>query len=283
MIITSLAHESFDTIFAAFSSAFADYEVQQDKEQLRSLLHRRGFHYELSFGAFDGGKIVAFTCNGTGLFNGTPTAYDTGTGTLKEYRGQGLATQIFEYSLPFLKARGIKQYLLEVLQHNEAAISVYRKLGFEVSREFNYYVQQNNEVRNELKPIDIPYELKPLRATDFKKVSAFQDFHPSWQNSIESVRRASGDFVTWGIFTDRRLIGYAIFDPTSGDVAQLAVDRNFRRKGLASLLLAEMLKTNQYDTVKVLNTDVNCESMTRFLEAKNVTKRGMQFEMVKAL
>ena len=85
----------------------------------------------------NGNKIVAFTLNGIGYFNRIPTAYDTGTGTLKNYRGKGLATKIFEYSIPYLKSANVKQYLLEVLQYNTKAVSVYRKLGFEVIREFN--------------------------------------------------------------------------------------------------------------------------------------------------
>ena len=157
MEINSLGKTNFDTLFKAFNQAFADYEVQQSKAQLQTMLKRRGFDFAFSFGAFSQGEIVSFTCNGIGDFYGVKTAYDTGTGTLKEHRGKGLATRIFEYAIPHLKAAGIRQYLLEVLQHNTGAVSVYRKLGFEVTREFNYFVQENSAVRNELKMIDFPY------------------------------------------------------------------------------------------------------------------------------
>lgn len=59
-----------------------------------------------------------------------------------------MATEVFKYSIPYLKETGIKQYLLEVLQHNTKAVSVYRNLGFEVIREFNYFMAENEEVRN---------------------------------------------------------------------------------------------------------------------------------------
>ena len=96
MEIKSLSNISFDELFGAFEQAFADYEIQLNKAELMTMLKRRGFNPELSFAVFDGDKIVSFTCNGIGDFNGTPTAYDTGTGTLKDYRGRGLATRIFE-------------------------------------------------------------------------------------------------------------------------------------------------------------------------------------------
>lgn len=117
MEIKSLENTCFGTLFEAFGQAFADYEVQLDETQLRRMLRRRGFDPRLSFAAFDGERIAAFTLNGTGNFNGLPTAYDTGTGTLEAYRGQGLAAKVFEHSIPYLREAGIRQYLLEVLQH----------------------------------------------------------------------------------------------------------------------------------------------------------------------
>ena len=118
MEIKSLKETDFGTICRAFGKAFADYELQLNDAQLQAMLTRRGYLPELSFGAFDGDELVAFTLNGIGTFHDIATAYDTGTGTLPDYRGQGLATKIFEYSIPFLRAAGIRHYLLEVLQHN---------------------------------------------------------------------------------------------------------------------------------------------------------------------
>lgn len=117
MEIRSLEHIDFDTLFEGFSNAFSDYEIHFDKNEVQFMLIRRGYVPHLSFAAFDNGKIVSFTLNGIGLFNGIPTAYDTGTGTVKSFRGRGIAGEIFKYSLPYLKEAGIRQYLLEVLQN----------------------------------------------------------------------------------------------------------------------------------------------------------------------
>lgn len=121
MEIRNLEHTGFDTLFNAFERAFSDYEVSFGKEEVRAMLTRRGYAPRLSFAAFDKGDIVAFTLNGVGTFNGIPTAYDTRTGTVKEYRGQGLAGKIFSHSLPYLEESGIRQYLLEVLRDNGKA------------------------------------------------------------------------------------------------------------------------------------------------------------------
>lgn len=282
MKIKSLTGVGFDTVFEAFRQAFADYEVQNDREQLRTMLSRRGFAPALSFAAFDGGRIAAFTFNGIGEYDGIPTAYDTGTGTLKEYRGQGLVAKVFEYSIPRLQDAGVRQYLLEVLQHNTPAVSVYRKLGFKVTREFNYFIQDNGKVVNTVKTTSV-FEVRTVDMGQLATVSEFWDFIPSWQNSFESILRLAGDFTAMGVFKEGIMIGYCVFEPGSGDITQLAVAREHRRRGAASLLLQEMLWLNRYGSVKAINTDVVCDSVTGFMKAKNIELRGKQFEMIKPL
>lgn len=283
MEIRSLADTDFDTLYEAFSQAFADYEVQINGAQLRRMLKRRGFDPRLSFAAFDGDRIAAFTLNGIGNYDGLPTAYDTGTGTLEAYRGQGLATRIFEHSIPYLKEAGIGRYPLEVLQHNTKAVSVYRKLGFEVTREFNYFSQEQEKAKVPAEVFQSPYPVRRIDTRDCEEVSGFWDFRPSWQNSPESIARSPEDFVSLGAFSGEWLIGYCVFEPASGDITQLAVDKGFRGRGVGSRLLAEMLRLNEAGTVKIVNTDIACEAVTRFLERRNIPVRGRQFEMQKTL
>ena len=283
MDIRSLHDTGFATLFNAFSRAFADYEVQINELQLQTMLTRRGYLPKLSFGAFDGDELVAFTLNGNGLFGGIPTAYDTGTGTLAAYRGQGLATKIFEHSIPYLREAGIRQYLLEVLQHNTKAVSVYRNLGFEVSREFNYFMQANEKVNAIMTKPSHAYSIREVDVAACQSASGFCDFYPSWQNSFESIGRAADDFLCFGAFIENRLIGYCIFESASGDVTQLAVAPTYRRKGIGTALLHETLSRNKYATAKVINTDTTCVDITDFLKARNIELKGQQFEMIKTL
>ncbi len=285
MEIKSLAHTSFETLSEAFGAAFATYEVQITPDELRTMLRRRGFDPALSFAAFDGnGRIMGFTLNGVGTFGGVPTAYDTGTGTLPEYRGQGLATQIFETSLPHLQAAGIEQYLLEVLQHNTAAVSVYRKLGFEVSREFNYFRAAAGDIHVR-DCADGAYKIQQVEPAALREAAPeFWDFEPSWQNSFEAIERAPEDFITLGAFDGDRLVGYVIFEPAAGDITQIAVAKTHRRQGIGSMLLGEMLGQNPAPGVKCINTEVGRdEALASFLQAKNIPLADKQFEMIKRL
>lgn len=283
MEIKSLDKIDFDTIFSAFSKAFSDYDFNLNHAELKAMLKRRGFNPQLSFAAFKGEDIAAFTLNGIGNYNGKKMAYDIGTGTLKQYRGQGLATKIFEYSIPFLKKENIYHYLLEVLQHNTKAISVYQKIKFKTTREFNYFIWKNEEFKNEIEGMSTPFKIESIDIKKYSMISDFWDFYPSWQNSIESIQRASDDFVILGAFVDKELIGYCILESNSGDITQIAVDKAHRRKGVASLLLFEANKQNKCSTTKIVNTDITCSSIVDFLKAKNVEVAGKQFEMIKEI
>jgi ribosomal protein S18 acetylase RimI-like enzyme len=279
MEIKSLSSINFETIFKGFSQAFADYEMQLNSTQLQAMLKRRGFNPSLSFAAFEGSEIVSFTFNGIGNFNGIPTAYDTGTGTLKTYRGKGLATKIFEHAIPFLREANVTQYLLEVLQHNEKAVSVYRNLGFEVSLEFNYFIVENEKIKN----LDNKYAVEQIDMRQLISVSGFWDFYPSWQNSFESIQRVSENFIILGVFIEKQLVGYSVFEPSSGDVTQMAVDKSHRRKGIATSLLHEISKRNKNSTTRFINTDISCQTMTDFLQSKNIDVTGKQFEMIRKI
>jgi len=281
MEIKSLENIELNTLYEAFGEAFKDYEIKITKSELFTMLKRRGFVPELSFGAFDNGKLVSFTFNGIGFYNNIKTAYDTGTGTIDVYRGKGLATQIFEFSLPYLKKSGIENYLLEVLQHNTKAVSVYKKLGFAVSREFNYFFQDIEKIKlRDSKPLS-NYTIKLMDSHDPETMEKFMDFIPSWQNTFDSVSRNFEDFKILGAFKEMELVGYGILEPKSGDITQIAISKTHRKKGIATQLVKEILKHNQYKSLKVINTPVENESITKFLESLNIPLAGKQYEMIK--
>lgn len=55
-----------------------------------------------------------------------------GMGVLKEYRNQGLGSQLLEKTLAHAKTNGLEKVELEVYESNTAAVNLYIKFGFEV-------------------------------------------------------------------------------------------------------------------------------------------------------
>ena len=281
MEIKSLEEVPFNLIYNAFSIAFEEYEVQLNQRQLIKMLNRRGFEPILSFAFFDNRDIVAFILNGIGNFRGIATAYDTGTGTLKEYRGKGLATKLFNYSIPFLRQRNIRQYLLEVIQSNTNAVSVYTTLGFRITREFNYYIQdksafigpENGNSRFDLVKLGGLYQVDEL--------TSFWDFYPSWQNGFEAIERDPESFEIIGVYDGQTLAGYCVHEPDSGDITQIAVNKNYRSKKISTHLLNAAVSDSLCNVVKIINTETSCRTINDFLLSAGMEIKGKQFEMIK--
>ncbi len=185
--------------------------------------------------------------------------------------------------MPFLKNAGIENYLLEVLQHNKRALKIYESLGFEILREFNFFTQKKQLVVNHLSDKPAKCSIVALKSEDILSAQSFHDFTPSWQNDIESIKRAGDDLVTLGAMVDSVLSGYCVFSPKSGDITQIAVDPTFRRKGVASSLLKQMIEMTESEIVKVINVESPTPSLDAFLASKGVCLAGKQFEMVLTL
>ena len=280
--IKSLTEIPFNIIFETQSKAFNDYRFKWSKDELKKAIHRRGFDASISFGAFINNELVSYTLNGIGTFNGLKTVYDTSTGTIEEFRGNGLATKIFEYSIPFLKEEGVQQYVLEVLEENEKAISVYTKQGFIVSRKFecirvnskDWKLETTNNNETAIREIDFSYQ---------SLMEEMIDFNLSWQNNFQSLLKCPSDFKLIGAFNQNTLVGYGIIEPETGDIPQLAVQKNYRKQGIGTILLNELKKLNKAPIAKFVNIESNQEGMISFIVKNGIPKIVSQFEMIKTI
>ena len=281
--VNTLEGLTLDALFVAFSQAFADYQRSWTQEEFEKMLYRRSFDPALSFGAFEHEELVAFTFNGTRTYNGIPSAYDTGTGTLKSHRGKGLTKEIFNATIPYLVRAGLKQYVLEVLQHNTTAVKIYTDLGFEITREFNYFVHPVEKIKTNNNNLQAPFQLRELTALLPEEMKAMWDFHPSWQNTFDAVHKKPDDFAITGAFKGTQLVGYGILEKSTGDIPQLAVHHAFRRQEIGAAIFNALLQKNQAQVIRVINGEVRCENLTRFLAAHDISVTRTQFEMVKTL
>src|SRR5689334_22240817 len=127
-----LTAADFSSLYKCFLEAFSDYQVdmQMSEQQFAQRLTRDGVQLEMSAGAFDDDRMIGFYMNAIGDWQGSNTAYDAGTGIVPDYRGRGVAQELFAFTVARLKGHSVSQYLLEVLTSNERAVALYRKLGF---------------------------------------------------------------------------------------------------------------------------------------------------------
>ncbi|MDE6684375.1 MAG: GNAT family N-acetyltransferase [Duncaniella sp.] len=80
-------------------------------------------------------------------------------------------------------------------------------------------------------------------------------------------------------FIDDTLAGYSVADCHTGNLKQIAVRREYRRRGVGSLLLRETIKGMATDFIKVLNVSSTDCPLHAFLESHNIALSGKQLEM----
>jgi RimJ/RimL family protein N-acetyltransferase len=65
----------------------------------------------------------------------------------KDWRGRGVGTALMEAAIAYARDQGLHKLSLDVFPHNEAAIGLYKKLGFvEEGRRVKQYRRRNGEL-----------------------------------------------------------------------------------------------------------------------------------------
>lgn len=279
-IIRPLTNCSIENIHRAFLQAFADYSVpfQLQLHEMEYMLHRRGFEPSLSYGAFDGGTLVAITLNCIGTWNERATTYDTGTGTIPQYRRQGLGAAIFDACIPALKMAGMQQYLLEVMQDNKRAKKLYENVGFEIVREFDTYYASKDSLSMGTLPGG--YYIETLSQFD-PALSSFWSIEPSWQNANHSILRAWQSMVGRAVYAPNgEMVAYALLTPATGDCTQLAVAPQHRRMGIATALLTDLKTFTNVANIRMANADSSFAPFVMFAAKVGLVPGPKQYEML---
>lgn len=276
----TLENVSIQKLHNTFIEAFSDYEVKMDIPLLRfqQKLQRTGYFTEASIGAYDKDMLVGFLLNSIRQWDGKLTAYDTGTGVIKEYRHKGITSNMILNTMQCLKKMEVKQWLLEVIQSNTAAVNLYKKQGFQVSREFECFNLDKNLYASV--PTHKVQHIDAITKSDWVELIKFWDFNPSWQNSIDSINAVSDTFIYSIVSIDNAIVGYGIIDKNTGDIPQIAVDKKHRGKGIGSSILADLLLSTDSYNINVINVDSKCTSMNGFLLNLGFKQMLKQYEMV---
>jgi ribosomal protein S18 acetylase RimI-like enzyme len=268
-------------LYETFVRAFEDYVVPfaLTEAQFRSHILLNGVDLKRTAGCFDGERLVGFSLNGFGVWNGIETVYDAGTGVVPAYRRRGISEAMFEMMLPRFKADGIRQCLLEVITLNDAAINLYQKLGFTTLRTLALLQCDTPLASRREAPAGV--EVREMDEPDWDLFRTFWDTQPSWQNSPDAITRSTRVKRVIGAFKDGCCVGYIACSPSSGRLAQLAVDRDHRGQGIGTALVRAMQsETAEGFSLQVINIDRSDQGSMEFFERIGFYVKLSQFEMV---
>lgn len=279
-----LSSGDFDALYATFTAAFSDYvyPFALTAAQFQNHINLNGVDLERTVGCFESERLVGFSLNGFGKWHDVETVYDAGTGVIPEMRRKGVAEAMFDMMMPRFQSEGIAQFLLEVITTNPGAIRLYEKLRFRPVRELAL-LQRDGEVKAAVsgpKGLTIDEITEP----DWLLLQTFWDGEPSWQNSIDSIRRSMKLKRIFGAFVDQRCVGYIVFSSKFGRVSQIAVDKAYRDRGIGTGLLRRLqTETASGYSLQIINVDKSLERVVRFFRSRGFYERLAQHEMVLTL
>lgn len=268
---------SIEILHKAFLDAFSDYQVKIDLPfwKFKQMLQRRGYVPEMSIGAFENERLVGFVLNGFRNWNGKSTVYDLGTGVIGDYRRQGITSNMLLNIKEVLKEKQVEQYLLEVIKSNTSAVQLYKKQGFEAQREFSCFQLDKNKY-NSITACKVEH----VDRINLEQLTGFWDFRPSWQNSIDSINAVPEAFIYSIVQVDNTIIGYGIIDKKTGDIPQIAVDKDYRGRGIAKSIVTDMIKNTESYKISVINVDDQSKSTKDFLLKLGFEYSVGQYEML---
>jgi ribosomal protein S18 acetylase RimI-like enzyme len=276
-----LGEEHFPQLYATFTEAFSDYvyPFALTESQFSNHLVLNGVDLDRTAGCFVNERLVGFSLNGFGEWDGMPTVYDAGTGVIASYRRRGICESMFEMMLPEFKRDGIRQCLLEVITSNAAAVRLYEKLGFQTRRELAL-LQCDGDLRVP-RPVSQNIVIKAVDKPDWDLFSTFWDGLPSWQNAPAAIDRSQRNKTVHCAFIDDRCVGYMIYSSQVGRAAQMAVDKNYRHHGVGTALL-QVMRADTADgyPMQVINMDKSLPGVMQFFEDHGFYERLSQYEMV---
>lgn len=275
MRLQTLEGVPINKILEAFNNAFSDYFVplQLTETQLVTKMKADKVDLSLSVGAFENDTLIAFILHGFDTVNNQKLVYNGGTGVIPSKRGTRLTQRMYEYIVPILKSKGIHSVILEVIDKNIPAIKSYTKAGFNSTRTLACY-------KGECRPIKSNEQItiKKLEEYSWNEMTTFWDIQPTWQNSNRVLSSMQSEHSSLGAYFMEELVGYAIFNPSNYRIQQIAVDKSFRRKGIASALLSQLLEESQND-LSIINVDTVSKNIHSFFTSIGLKNYLGQLEM----
>jgi len=206
--ITSLENTPIDQIVTCLVDSFSEYEVPLPLSVdywIKRFAWAR-VDYSMSFGAFDDDRLIGFIIIGVDEFYGYKTAFNTGTGVLKPYRGHRIVDRLYEKAYPFLRENDVKQCALEVLTNNARATRVYERIGFTINRKllcFKKELQHENDNRELLVDNNemLLETIKSFNYTDYN----------SWDNQLSAIIQNRNGVIAKGWKNDKtEILSYVV-------------------------------------------------------------------------
>lgn len=272
MIVKPLNTISFDTLVDCFLKAFENYFVPMptDKNYYKQRWQAAKVNYELSFGMFDDDKLIGFIIHAIDKRGKRYIAFNTGTGVIPEYRGQGIVNRIYEYALPILESEGITHSVLEVISENVRAIKAYEKVGFSICKNFPCF-------KGTLSTSESPLAMQQATFNNFDWKNLPNQNCYSWDNHYNTIQNSNYHYFQY--INNNKLEAYLVLNPETGYISQIDVlDKNAKTWDQLLAFVSTLSKD-----IRIVNVDDRLTHKIDALKRNGLENYVSQLEMEMAI
>lgn len=267
--VRKLENIEFEIIIDCFLRSFDNYyvELPTDKNYYEERWERAKVNYTLSYGMFDGEKLVGFIINAIDEQNRVKIAFNTGTGVLPEYRGKRIIKSIYDYAIPDLKINGISKCSLEVLTENVKAIKSYQSIGFKICKTLNSFsgdIKLTHHEKISINKVD-------YNSFDWNDLPN-QDLY-SWDFNSKVIK--NGEYDYYQITKNNFVESYFVINPKNGYLAQFEILKE--SNGCWNRLFSGIKEISNF--IKVINVDNRLNKKIGYINSIGLLNTVNQYEM----
>lgn len=274
--IDTLYSTNLSELTSVFNKAFEDYimPIQLSESGLLHKIQAEDIVLDHSVGAFDGPHLIGFVLFGIRRIQGLSISYNAGTGVLPGYRGHHLTEKMYNVALDRLKSMQVYHHQLEVICENEKALSIYKKIGYQIRRSFACFKGSLS-----LAPAIHTVKIEEEAVMDDHEISTTWNFAPCWQNSLSSVNNLKEKQVFLNAYLNHERVGYLIYTPEEARIKQFGVKKEFRNLGIGRQLFNSIHRFSGKKCISILNVDESDTDTCDFLKGLKFEIYTRQYEM----
>ncbi|ANC75520.1 hypothetical protein ABE65_001025 [Fictibacillus phosphorivorans] len=217
LVIKRFSELTFNEAILLWNESWKHYfsDMTMDLNRFIQKIAGEGISLEKSVVAVYDGKLAGFVFNSFRTINSKRYVWNGGTAIAPDYRGMGVGKKLISACLNIYAEEKVEIARLEAVKENEAAINLYKSMGYETFEELTYL--QHEGIITTWERASSEIQIKEVSSFDIQRLSFFKP-STAWQTQFQSLR----DYICVVGMKDETPLGYAVYKKVYNETGKLS-------------------------------------------------------------
>ncbi|MET3730214.1 ribosomal protein S18 acetylase RimI-like enzyme [Fictibacillus halophilus] len=217
LVIKRFSELTFQEAISLWNESWKHYfsDMTMDLNRFILKIASEGISLEKSVVAVYDDKLAGFVLNSFRTINGRRYVWNGGTAIAPAFRGMGVGKKLISVCLNIYEEEKVEVARLEAIKENEAAIKLYKSMGYVTFEELTYL--QHEGVITTWIDANTEIQIKEVSMHDIQRLSLFKPTTP-WQTQFQSLK----DFICVMGMKDEIPLGYAVYKKMHKETGELS-------------------------------------------------------------